>query len=125
MGKAMPRATTSRKRRPDRQKYPAAPGGGDIAESPALGRACLLIPDLVFEGSESILQNLTVRAELFSAFFVVSLPREDTMGEISGVRRRFVRAAMNAPFLEREEEHLLAVRWKEQRDETALHQLTA
>src|SRR6476659_9631229 len=47
------------------------------------------------------------------------------MGEISGVRRRFVRAAMNAPFLEREEEHLLAVRWKENRDESALHQLTA
>src|SRR5215212_11562385 len=47
------------------------------------------------------------------------------MGEISGVRRRFVRAAMNAPFLERQEEHLLAVRWKENRDEAALHQLTA
>jgi RNA polymerase sigma-32 factor len=47
------------------------------------------------------------------------------MGEISGVRRRFVRAAMNAPFLEREEERLLAVRWKEQRDEAALHRLTA
>ena len=47
------------------------------------------------------------------------------MGEISGVRRRFVRAAMNAPFLEREEEHLLAVRWKETGDEAALHQLTA
>ncbi|NIX75208.1 RNA polymerase factor sigma-32 [Microvirga terricola] len=47
------------------------------------------------------------------------------MGEISGVRRRFVRAAMNAPFLEREEEHLLAVRWKENGDEAALHQLTA
>lgn len=47
------------------------------------------------------------------------------MGEISGVRRRFVRAAMNAPFLERDEEHQLAVRWKEHGDETALHQLTA
>src|ERR671920_2336103 len=47
------------------------------------------------------------------------------MGEISGVRRRFVRAAMNAPFLEREEEHLLAVRWKEQRDQEALHKLTS
>lgn len=47
------------------------------------------------------------------------------MGEISGVRRRFVRAAMNAPFLERDEEHLLAVRWKENGDEAALHQLTA
>src|SRR3954465_6929765 len=47
------------------------------------------------------------------------------MGESSGVRRRFVRAAMNAPFLEREEERLLAVRWKENKDEAALHQLTA
>ena len=47
------------------------------------------------------------------------------MGEISGVRRQFVRAAMNAPFLEREEERLLAVRWKDNRDEAALHQLTA
>src|ERR687890_1731405 len=47
------------------------------------------------------------------------------MGEISGVRRRFVRAAMDAPFLEREEERLLAVRWKDNRDETALHRLTA
>ena len=35
------------------------------------------------------------------------------MGEVSGVRRKFVRAAMNAPFLEREEERLLAVRWKD------------
>ena len=47
------------------------------------------------------------------------------MGEISGVRRKFVRAAMNAPFLEREEERLLAVRWKDDRDESALHQLTS
>ena len=37
------------------------------------------------------------------------------MGEISGVRRKFVRAAMDAPFLEREEERALAVRWKEER----------
>ena len=47
------------------------------------------------------------------------------MGEISGVRRRFVRAAMDAPFLEREEEKALAVRWKDGRDEGALHQLAA
>jgi RNA polymerase sigma-32 factor len=47
------------------------------------------------------------------------------MGEISGVRRKFVRAAMDAPFLEREEERLLAVRWKEEGDEVALHRLTA
>ncbi|WP_046861929.1 RNA polymerase factor sigma-32 [Microvirga massiliensis] len=47
------------------------------------------------------------------------------MGEISGVRRRFVRAAMDAPFLEREEERELAVRWREKRDEAALHRLTS
>src|SRR4028118_777427 len=47
------------------------------------------------------------------------------MGEISGVRRRFVRAAMDAPFLEREEERALAVRWKDNRDEAALHRLTS
>jgi RNA polymerase sigma-32 factor len=47
------------------------------------------------------------------------------MGEISGVRRRFVRAAMDAPFLEREEEHALAVRWKDDRDEVALHRLAS
>ena len=47
------------------------------------------------------------------------------MGEISGVRRKFVRAAMDAPFLEREEERALAVRWREEGDEVALHRLTA
>lgn len=40
-------------------------------------------------------------------------------------RRRLVRAAMNAPYLSREEEHDLAVRWREQADETALHRLTS
>jgi RNA polymerase sigma-32 factor len=39
-------------------------------------------------------------------------------------RRRFVRAAMNAPYLEREEERALATRWKENGDEAALHRLT-
>jgi RNA polymerase sigma-32 factor len=47
------------------------------------------------------------------------------MAEISGVRRRFVRAAMDAPFLEREEERALAVRWKDDRDEVALHRLAS
>jgi RNA polymerase sigma-32 factor len=37
----------------------------------------------------------------------------------------FVRKAMNAPFLQRDEEHLLAVQWKEGRDEKALHRLAA
>jgi RNA polymerase sigma-32 factor len=47
------------------------------------------------------------------------------MGEISGVRRRFVRAAMEAPFLEREEERELAVLWRNRGDEEALHRLTS
>jgi RNA polymerase sigma-32 factor len=47
------------------------------------------------------------------------------MGEAFGVRRKFMRAAMDAPFLEREEERDLALRWKEQRDEAALHRLAA
>jgi RNA polymerase sigma-32 factor len=47
------------------------------------------------------------------------------MAQVNGVRRQFVKAAMAAPFLERGEEHALAVRWKDQRDEGALHQLAS
>jgi RNA polymerase sigma-32 factor len=47
------------------------------------------------------------------------------MASEGGIRHGFMRAAMNAPFLEREEEHLLAVRWKCDRDEAALHKLAA
>src|SRR6478672_93525 len=47
------------------------------------------------------------------------------MAQVNGVRRQFVKAAMDAPFLTRENEHELAVRWKEQHDEDALHQLAA
>lgn len=39
-------------------------------------------------------------------------------------RRDMVRMAMNAPYLEREEEHDLAVRWKEAQDQEALHKIT-
>ena len=35
-----------------------------------------------------------------------------------------ITAAMAAPYLERDEEHELAVRWKENRDQEALHQIT-
>jgi RNA polymerase sigma-32 factor len=35
-----------------------------------------------------------------------------------------IRAAMAAPYLERSEEHDLAVRWKEHRDQEALHRIT-
>ena len=45
------------------------------------------------------------------------------MAEIAGMRRQFVRRAMDAPFLQRDEERGLAVRWKDARDENALHQL--
>lgn len=47
------------------------------------------------------------------------------MGEIAGVRRKFVKAAMDAPFLTREDEHELAMRWRHQHDEEALHRLAA
>ncbi|HEY0290750.1 MAG TPA: RNA polymerase factor sigma-32 [Hansschlegelia sp.] len=47
------------------------------------------------------------------------------MSQMAGVRRRFVRAAMEAPFLERGEEHDLAVLWKDEGDENALHRLAA
>ncbi|MDP3896761.1 MAG: RNA polymerase factor sigma-32 [Mesorhizobium sp.] len=39
-------------------------------------------------------------------------------------RSSLIRAAMRAPYLERQEEHDLAVRWKEHRDQAALHQIT-
>jgi RNA polymerase sigma-32 factor len=42
---------------------------------------------------------------------------------ISG--RQFVKAAMQAPYLERDEEHALAVRWRSVKDQAALHRLTA
>ncbi|MEO1747316.1 MAG: RNA polymerase factor sigma-32 [Pseudomonadota bacterium] len=39
-------------------------------------------------------------------------------------RREMVRMAMNAPYLERDEEHELAVAWKEKQDQQALHKIT-
>jgi len=39
-------------------------------------------------------------------------------------RRSMVKAAMSAPYLEREEEHELAVLWKEKQDQEALHKIT-
>ncbi len=47
------------------------------------------------------------------------------MGQSAASRRDFVRAAMRAPYLERDEEHELAVRWKDDHDQKALHRLTA
>lgn len=45
------------------------------------------------------------------------------MAQLAGVRRQFVKAAMAAPFLEREEERELAQRWRDHHDERALHRL--
>src|SRR6476619_108715 len=47
------------------------------------------------------------------------------MAKASGSRREFVRAAMEAPYLERGEEHDLAVRWRHSQDQAALHRLTS
>ncbi|KAA5603297.1 RNA polymerase factor sigma-32 [Blastochloris sulfoviridis] len=47
------------------------------------------------------------------------------MNRVMGIRQRFVKAAMNAPFLGREEEHDLAVRWKSEGDQAALHRLAS
>lgn len=46
------------------------------------------------------------------------------MAYLVGVGRQLVAAAKSAPFLARDEEKDLAIRWKTQRDEDALHQLT-
>jgi len=40
-------------------------------------------------------------------------------------RRHMIQVAMKAPYLERDEERNLAVRWKEERDQQALHRLTS
>jgi RNA polymerase sigma-32 factor len=45
------------------------------------------------------------------------------LAQLAGVRSGFMRAAMTAPFLTREEERELTVAWAERRDETALHKL--
>ena len=39
-------------------------------------------------------------------------------------RRDMIRNAMKAPYLEREEEHQLAIAWKEEQDQEALHKIT-
>ena len=46
------------------------------------------------------------------------------MAQLIGVGQQFVRTAMAAPFLERGNEHDLAVRWRDEGDEDALHALT-
>lgn len=45
------------------------------------------------------------------------------MAQLAEVGRSLLTAAMAAPYLGREEEHALALRWKNQSDEQALHEL--
>ena len=47
------------------------------------------------------------------------------MLQMAGVRRQFVKAAMAAKFLERDEERALAQSWKDSGDEAALHELAS
>ncbi len=47
------------------------------------------------------------------------------MAQLAGVRRQFVKAAMSAPFLERDEERLLAIKWKVDGDQSALDRLAS
>ncbi len=47
------------------------------------------------------------------------------MAYLPGVARQLVKAAMEAPFLERAEEKALAVAWKERGDRAALHKMTS
>lgn len=47
------------------------------------------------------------------------------MAHQENIGKNLVRAASKAPYLEREHEHELAVRWIEKQDQEALHQLTS
>ncbi len=47
------------------------------------------------------------------------------MASTSASSRDFVRAAMRAPYLERNEEHELAILWREKKDQAALDRLTS
>lgn len=47
------------------------------------------------------------------------------MAYLPGLGRELMKAAAEAPFLEREEEKLLAIAWREKGDRRALHKLTA
>ena len=47
------------------------------------------------------------------------------MLQMAGMRRQFVKAAMSARFLERDEERALAESWRHEGDEHALHELAA
>ena len=47
------------------------------------------------------------------------------MSDFSGIHKEVVRAALSAPYLEREQERGLAARWSDEQDEEALHALVS
>ena len=51
------------------------------------------------------------------------IPNDDSTPAASS--QSMIRSAMSAPYLERDEERALAVRWKEQQDPDALHKITS
>src|SRR5687768_16106914 len=55
----------------------------------------------------------------------LSIERRRVMADVASSQGRFVRAAMKAPYLARDEERRLAIRWKETHDQQALHRLTS
>ena len=46
------------------------------------------------------------------------------MDQYTAPSRKFIKAAMQAPYLTREEEQDLAIRWKEEQDQEAMHRMT-
>jgi RNA polymerase sigma-32 factor len=65
-----------------------------------------------------------IRLRSISVFFLI-IGEDGGMRDVADVRRSFVKAAMDAPFLERDEERALAVRWKDERCEHSLHRLAS
>jgi len=51
--------------------------------------------------------------------------KEVSMSDLEGIHKQVIRAAMSAPYLQREEEYELALRWSEKGDKEALHQLVS
>ena len=54
---------------------------------------------------------------------ISSAPKRTLGAELDPAERRYIRAAMQAPMLARDEEKDLAIRWRDQRDQAALDQL--
>ena len=63
---------------------------------------------------EAVMSNISPAVHVSTDFYAGT---DNTLG------RNMVRSAMNAPYLERQNEHVLALRWKDQHDSKAMHQI--